>query len=475
MLRRRANYGSFQSMWSKTAPPRAANSEATTYELVRRRIARLLDPKTRRATIPGLAVVLIFLGVALPGLFRNAMFTEKYDEVKYHLPAIKHFAAELPHLDLSNYSSATTPLYHILFGLLLRIGCGLTTLHLVNFAISIATVLIVMRYLRRSSSDSQADCLAYSATLLLATSMYVVGPSIRLTTDNLALGSVVGVLYLLDRVETESGRNFAIAVILSVVAVLTRQLCLWLVPLLGAYALTNTAWDMRRRTIATVAALIPLISVIPLFLLWHGFTNSHFAYKHQLHDSIVNGKALVLAVCILGAFAMVFAPAMVRVLRPDPRGRILLLATFALAAVVLPMLDARAGSYQVPMEGGWLRAMAEHSPVVFHIWSLFWILFPIGCVVIAAMSYRAVTTGREIWMVLGLGLWLLLNIMQTRAMAKYYEPFEIVVVGRFAVMARSGIWNNVPVWMLTAVFVLVDIFRFWFGAPWASPGFPSHL
>ena len=438
-------------------------------------MARLLDPKSRSDTILGLAVLLIFLGVALPGLFRGAMFTEEYDEAKYHLPAIKHFAAGLPHLDLGNYSSATTPLYHILFGLFLRIGCGLTTLRLINFAISVAAVLVVMRYLRRSSSDSQSGWFAYSATLLFATSIYVVGPSIRLTTDNLALGCVIGVLCLLDCAETDSGRGFTIAVILSVIAVLTRQLCLWLVPLLGAYAVTNPAWNSRQRMMAISAALIPLLSIVPLFLLWHGFTNSHFAYKHQLHNSVLNGKALVLAVCMLGAFATVFAPMMVKVLLPDLRGRILLLGTFAAAIAVLPMLGSRAGSYQVPMEGGWLRVVAEHSPVVFQIWSLFWILFPIGCVVIAAMSYRAITTGRELWVVLGLGLWLLLNIMQSRAMAKYFEPFEIVVIGRLAVVAPSGIWEKVPVWMLTAAFVLVDIFRFWFGAPWASPGFSGHL
>ena len=441
--------------------------------MLKLRRGRLLDLKSQSSAIPGAVVLLIFCGVALPGLFRNALFTENWDEIKYHLPAIKHFAAQLPHLDLRNYSSATTPLYHIVFALFLRIGCSLTTLRLINFAISIATVLVVMKYLQRSSSDSQPGWMAYSATLLFATSMYVVGPSIRLTTDNLALGCVVGVLYLLDRIETESARNFAIAVMLSVVAVLTRQLCLWLVPLLGAYALTNPAWDIRRKTMAIAASTIPFISVVPLFLLWHGLANGHFAYKHQLHDSLINGKALVLALCMLGAFAMVFAPAILRVLLPDSRGRILLLGTFALAIAVLPILGATAGSYQVPMEGGWLRAVAEHSPVLFHIWSLFWILFPVGCVVIAAMSYRAATSRQELWIVLGFGLWLLLNIMQARAMAKYYEPFEIVIVGRFAVSAPSRIRDNFPVWMLTAVFVLVDIFRFWFGAPWASPGFHS--
>src|SRR5947209_8471211 len=96
------------------------------------------DGKTSSQTIPILIVLLIFAGVTLPGMFGSALFTENYDEVKYHLPAIAHFAASLPRLDLSRYSSATTPLYHIVFGFLLRMGCGLSTLRLINFAISIA-------------------------------------------------------------------------------------------------------------------------------------------------------------------------------------------------------------------------------------------------------------------------------------------------------------------------------------------------
>ena len=65
--------------------------------------------------------------------------------------------------------------------------------------------------------------------------MYVVGPSI-IVFNQYGIGMCGGALYLLDCVESNSLRNFVIAVLLSVVAVLTRQLCLWLVPLLGAYA-----------------------------------------------------------------------------------------------------------------------------------------------------------------------------------------------------------------------------------------------
>jgi len=433
----------------------------------------IADGKTSSRTISALIVLAIFSGLALPGLFRHALFTENYDEAKYHLPAIERFAAQLPHLDLRNYSSATTPLYHIIFSVLLRAGCSLTTLRLINFAMSIATVLIVIAYLRRSSVPG-SRCIASSAALLFATSIYVVGPSIRLTTDNMALGCAVGVLYLLDREEAVSRRAFAGAVILATLAVLTRQLYLWLVPILFVHALMNREWNVRQKTVAMAGSLLPLIVVLPLFLLWHGFANGQFAAHHQLHHGVINGKALVLAICILGALAMTFFPAMLKVLWPDSRDRKPALVTFVAALTVLPLLGARAGSYHVPMEGGWLRAIAEHTPTIFHIWSLFWILFPLGCVVIVATGYRAATSRHGVLMVLAFGFWLLLNVMQSRAMAKYYEPFEIVFIGRFAVMAPAEPWENFPVWMLTAVFIVVDIFRFWLGSSWASPGFSGH-
>ena len=418
-------------------------------------------------------VLLIFAGVAMPAVFRNAQFTENYDEAKYHLPAISQFAAQLPRLDFSKYSSATTPLFHILFALLLRAGCSLTTLRLANFAISVATVLLVIAYLREASDDHRGY-LPYSAALLFATSIYVIGPSVRLTTDNLALGCAIGILYLLDRSEAVSPCAFAGAMLLAIIAVLTRQLYLWLVPTLFAYAVMNREWSIRLKVAAIAESLFPLIAVLPFFLLWHGLTNSHFAAQHQLHTSIVNGKALVLALCILGAFTMVFALPMMRVLAPDARGLRLVLITFALALAVLPMLGASAGSYQVPMEGGWLRALAEHTPIILNIWILFWILFPLGCAVFVAMVYRAATSREELLLVVGFAAWLLLNVMQARAMAKYYEPFEIVVVSRFAMRAPATFLDNLPVWMLTALFIVVDIFRFWLGSSWASPGFSLH-
>ena len=418
-------------------------------------------------------ILLIYAVVALPAFFGNAPFSDNYDEVKYHLPAIKRFAAQLPYPDLSSYSSATTPLYHLILAVLAREGCSLTTLRLINLAISVATLLLVITYFRRSSI-SRSDWQPFSAGLLFAICLLFVGPSLRISTDNLPLGCAVAIIYLIDRDGPLTASGFALAVLLAVVAVLTRQLYLWLVPVLGLYALTNRGWSATGRVIAASASIVPLLAVLPLFLLWHGLTNPQFAAEHEPQRNIIYGKAVVLVFCYLATYAGAFAPAMLRALWPnDVRGRVLLVVTGALAVAILPVFHAYAGSYSVPTEGGWIRAAAEHTPVIFHIWSLFWILFPVGCVVLAAMSYHTLTTRRELWVLSAFGFWILANVVQSRAMAKYYEPFEIVMVGRFAVTVRTQWWENIPTWMLIGLFFVTDIFRFWLGAPWASP--PLHL
>nr|UXE46212.1 hypothetical protein Hi04_10k_c5981_00032 [uncultured bacterium] len=417
-------------------------------------------------------ILLIYAAVVLPGFLRNAPFSDNRDEIKYHLPAIKQFAAQLPYPNLRAYSSATTPLYHLIMAVLLRAGCGLMTLRVINLGLSVATLLIVIAYFQRASAN-RSDWTAFSAGLLFAICLLFVGPSLRLSTDNLPFGCAVAILYMIDRDEKLSASRFALAVFLAVVAVLTRQLYLWLVPLLGLYALMNDRWSLKGKLIAASASLIPLLSVLPFFLLWHGLINPQLAHKHVLRTGFIYGKGVVLIFCILATYATAFAPVVIRALWPeDARGLSVLVFTFVVAIAVLPTFHAYAGSYSVPTEGGWIRAAAEYTPAVFHIWSLFWILFPLGCVVLAAMSYHTFTTGREVWILAAFGVWMLANVMQSRATAKYFEPFEIVVVGRFAATIRSQWWENIPVWMLTALFFVVDIFRFWFGSPWASPPLP---
>ena len=419
------------------------------------------------------SAIALFVALALPTTYIKGRFVNQYDEATYHLPTIVRFASTLSHPDLTHYKSATTPLYHLLMATLMRAGCNLPALRLVNLCISVATLIFAMLYFERFARSEATVCLA---TLVLALNPYMLGPSTRLATDNLALGCAVLILYLLDGRRAVSMRTFLLAVLLSVVAVLTRQLYLWLVPLLCSYAIANAQWPAARRWAGFGVSVLPLIAVAPLFLAWHGFTNPDFAHKHELSGSILTGRALVLAVCLSGTYAMAFAPQLAAILRSAGSGtRRLWIAAATVALVCLPLLNAKPGDFIVPTEGGWLRALAEHTPVVFGHWSLFWILFPVGCAVIAALGQYALATRNGTWLAAAFVLWLIFSVVQARAIAKYYEPFEIIVVGRFAVSApESGLLYKLPALAIASAFLVMDVARFFLSLPWATPGL-AHM
>ncbi len=387
--------------------------------------------RTKALKTPAWGVLAVFAAVALPGIFIKGRFADQWDEATYHYPTILKFASTLPRPDLTRYQSGTGPLFHLIMAMLARAGFGLLSLRLINFGISVATVILVMLYLKRHAAFG-SGVFAYVVTLVFALCPYLLGPSIRLATDNLALGCAVAILYLLDDTRPVSVGMFLLAVVLAVIAVLTRQLYLWLAPLLLAYAIRNDAWNAIRKAVAIASSITPLLAILPLFMVWHGLIPPDFAGRTSLNDRLFNEKALILVFCISGLYALVFAPQLARVLwPPNRRARLLLLCAVGLSLICLPILRARAGEYVVPTEGGWLRALAERTPAFLGVWSLFWVLFPIGSAVFCAIGYRVLQTKTGYWVLAGFALWLAFNLLQGRAMAKYYEPFEIVVLGRF--------------------------------------------
>ncbi len=431
--------------------------------------------KTEAWKSPAWGVLAVFAALALPGVFIKGKFADQWDEATYHYPTILKFASTLPHPDLSRYQSGTGPLFHLIMAMPARAGFGLLSLRLINLGLSATTVILVMLYLRRHAARG-AGASAYIVSLVFALCPYLLGPSIRLATDNLALGCAVAILYLLDDTRPASVGMFLLAVVLAVIAILTRQLYLWLVPLLLAYAVCNPAWSGIRKAVAIAASITPCLFIVPLFIVWHGLIPPDFAERTSLNNRLFNEKGLMLVFCIAGLYALVFAPQLTRALWPSSRrARLMLLGPVGLSLICLPILRAKGGDYIVPTEGGWLRALAERTPAFLGVWSLFWVLFPIGWAVICAIGYRVLQTRTGYWLLAAFVLWLVFNLGQGRAMAKYYEPFEIIVLGRFVVEAPpSNVWSAAPALGMAAAFVVIDVARFWLSASWATPGL-SHL
>src|SRR5947209_1613275 len=69
----------------------------------------------RRQVTTATVLVALFLAAALPLILTDHERGRAADDQNmWHLPAIRQFARQLPHPDLHDYLSATTPLYHLL-------------------------------------------------------------------------------------------------------------------------------------------------------------------------------------------------------------------------------------------------------------------------------------------------------------------------------------------------------------------------
>ncbi|RME22417.1 MAG: hypothetical protein D6798_15830, partial [Deltaproteobacteria bacterium] len=268
---------------------------------------------------PVLAVV---LPIALRALFRADLDVyDARDERLFHHPTIQAFAAALPRPDLSDYPSATGPLYHLLLAPICAwSGDSLLALRLATLALALAGLVLVAALVVRSSS---APWWGLSLLLLpLGLSPYFLGPAVRLSTDDAALTFVVLALLALDRARR---RDWDPAVMLlaataAAAALLTRQVHGWLV---GVLALAPWIPAPRvghrpstRRLAAAATSVVPVAAFAPLVALWGGPTPPSFAE----HDAGLNVEVLQTELAVLGALALPVAPWLLRAL--GPRGRI---------------------------------------------------------------------------------------------------------------------------------------------------------
>ena len=200
---------------------------------------------------PLLLAVPFLVGIAvLKGLTVEIDTFHGSDARVYQLPTILQLSERF---DFSDYPSAQTPLYHVLtawWGEL--VGFELWKLRLLNVAFSYALALALLRLLRRATA--LAPWQAFTLTLLVVLSPYVLGASFTLLTDNLA---ILFAVLALERIHaysrTGSPAAFALACLAICAALLTRQAFAWLVPV--------AAFFLLRRELGARPALRDLAAV----------------------------------------------------------------------------------------------------------------------------------------------------------------------------------------------------------------------
>ena len=399
----------------------------------------------------------------------------------YQLPTILQLSERL---DLSDYPSAQTPLYHLLtawWGEL--VGFEAWKLRLLNVGFSYGMALALLRLLRRATPLESWQ--AFTLTLLFVLSPYVFGASFTLLTDNLAM---LFALLALERIHAYSRTGalpaFALACLAIAAALLTRQAFVWLVPVAAVLLLRRELFAARRSPspgrLAAGAGLLgaSLVPVGTLVLEWNGLVPPSADPascglcddRQGLAREALTLRTLGFTVAVAGAYgAVLFGPGLVRRVRRlrssasaraymgmTGRARelrlrliwaagagVLLLATSPL--LYKPITPGQTG------EAGYLWQFSDWFPELFGSSLLFWVLVPLGCVVLYLLVARAGVLSLP---AVYLACFLLATLPVRLVYQKYFDPFALLAL---ALLARPADlrtrWDYAGVAVMGAGFV----------------------
>jgi hypothetical protein len=303
-------------------------------------------PARKGPALAATASCILFTAVAVSiTIVRVGAGRGAFDEINYHLPAIRTFTADLWRVHLGDYMSATTPGYHLVLAVLAKLlGGSMAVLRGGNLAFSLALLAMVawktgkeLTRARTAGNESDAPGSAglagplgsvakHAFVLMLPAilSMYVVFPGVWLLPDNAGWLGVFAALLLALHVPFTSRTAIAGGIVL-LALVLVRQIHLW-----AAGPLVVAAWmscadeprpgtppaallrglflgRLRDRVVRAAVAgvcVLPAAAAVAWFVrMWGGLVPPTF--QGQYHEPNLAAPAFILSV--LGAFGVFFA------------------------------------------------------------------------------------------------------------------------------------------------------------------------
>jgi hypothetical protein len=376
------------------------------------------------------------------------------DETAYHYPTIVEFRNQFPNLDLVNYSSATTPLYHILLTITsFFVGSDVISLRFASLTLSLCLLLLVYRYFSKRGEMKKG---LFFASILLF-SPYFIGPSIRLSTDNMALLLAILSIYAIE-ISSFSFKDSLFSNILILLTILTRQIYIWLIGVFLIFSLFR--FDSKQGIAKLIKYNLPVIipiSGISFFLfLWKGLTPPFFM---EAHTSLkLNWDAPIYAISLLGLYGSFFFMWFLQLYKFDNNRLIIfLLISFGVGILLLHPVS---NEYDVSIRGGALWLVASHLPNIFSTSTVFWILFPLGLIILFFL-FQYLVSRQEYLMIICFSLWLAANIINSRTYQKYYEPFTFFFIGYTLMPVIKSNWLKwIGPFGLAAGLILIMILRF---------------
>ena len=150
------------------------------------------EPRGRtRATWPVVSLVVVFFATTLPLIFSGKMLGRyAWDQINYHEQVVREFTQQWPRPDVSDYLSATTPLYHLVLAAVGRfVSASPMALQFVGSLFTLGLIVTMALALARTATALRV----FTFTLLLFFSHYVFTAGVWMLPDNAAWWGVLGV------------------------------------------------------------------------------------------------------------------------------------------------------------------------------------------------------------------------------------------------------------------------------------------
>jgi len=396
--------------------------------------------------------------------------SELADQRRHHEHVIVEMVKQWPEVDIVDYSSATSPGYHLMMSLVAKfVSSELVILQFVSSFFGLALILVVWYYSARLTGAWPAALL----TLPLLFSSYVLGASIWLTTDNagllfvvLALGGCV--------LATASANRIVKWGLFSAVAVYVRQIHIWVIAPVALMALLTSRanrfapkvlrdveqlkWRLPQAAFAVIALLLPLAILGVLVYLWGGLTPTHYAYRH---NSGINLATFPLILSLFGAFGIFFLPILIgagsKELLIGRSGWIAICLGIVIAVIIPTSHDPEAGRW-----GGSIWTLVEYMPDIAGRSIVFPPLAAIGCFVLLS-AWRALRNcGRSrqaAILLLALLGWAIAQSANSQAWQRYCEPIILISLAWMAAMTffSNSEYRNRKWWIGPALLSAIQL------------------
>ncbi len=399
------------------------------------------------------------LALTLPAIMAGVLGPKAYDHRLFHLPLVREWATTWPRVDVSDYNSATGPLYHfVLAGVAQWIGTDggpetSAALQTASALFAATLVVVVYAFARRVLPPT----IAFMIPLPLLFSPYVLGNAIWMMTDNLSLTLVAATTGLAAfgaaRPATRLGQGVAAAA-----AVATRQINVWLcAPMVVAW------WLSGRRATASflVACALPVVTLAMFVVAWHGLVPPRF---RSLHASGLNPAAIGFTLTLCGAYGcclLVAAPDGVRAIVRRPGT----LVGMALLGAALAAIGPSFASEAAGRNGGWVWSSVARMPVIADRSPLLIVGGAFGAVVLAMLFASVEHSGRKnaaLVILASLAGFVAAHVANAQVFQRYYDPMVLLTLVLLATLLPNRRTQVIAILLLAmqqAIFAMAVLYR----------------